>query len=54
MRRLPKVLAPAYNSIYENQDSHAGPSAEIWQRVVEFQGEVAPSAARALLKIAFS
>jgi len=30
------------------------PSAEIWQRVVEFQGEVAPSAARALLKIAFS
>jgi hypothetical protein len=28
--------------------------AEIWQRVVEFRGEIAPSAARALLKIAFS
>jgi hypothetical protein len=30
------------------------PSAEIWQRVVEFRGEMAPSAARALLKIGFS
>ena len=30
------------------------PSAEIWQRVVEFRGEVAPSAAHALLKIEFS
>jgi hypothetical protein len=30
------------------------PGAEIWQRVVEFQGEVPPSAARALLKIEFS
>src|ERR1700689_1772014 len=28
--------------------------AEIWQRVVELRGEVAPSAARALLKIEFS
>jgi hypothetical protein len=30
------------------------PSAEIWQRVVEFRGDIAPSAARALLKIGFS
>ena len=30
------------------------PSAEIWQRVVEFRGEMAPSAARAPLKIGFS
>jgi len=30
------------------------PSAEIWQRVVEFRGKIAPSAARALLKIGFS
>jgi hypothetical protein len=28
--------------------------AEVWQRVVELRGEVAPSAARALLKIDFS
>jgi hypothetical protein len=30
------------------------PSAEIWHRVVEFRGGIAPSAARALLKIRFS
>ena len=30
------------------------PGGEIWQQVVEFRGEVAPSAARALLKIEFS
>jgi hypothetical protein len=30
------------------------PSAEIWKRVVEFRGEISPSAARALLKIGFS
>jgi len=30
------------------------PGAEIWQRIVEFPGEIAPSAARALLKIGFS
>jgi hypothetical protein len=30
------------------------PSEEIWQRALEFQGEIAPSAARALLKIEFS
>jgi hypothetical protein len=29
-------------------------SAEVWQRVIEFPGEIAPSAARALLKIGFS
>ena len=29
-------------------------SAAIWQRVVEFQGELSPSAARALLKLQFS
>ena len=32
----------------------ADPSAELWQRVVEFRGEIAPSAARALLKMGFS
>jgi hypothetical protein len=30
------------------------PSAAIWQRVVEFNGELSPSAARALLKLHFS
>jgi hypothetical protein len=29
-------------------------SAAIWQRVVEFQGELSPGAARALLKVQFS
>lgn len=30
------------------------PSADIWHRVVEFRRDIAPSAARALLKIGFS
>lgn len=30
------------------------PSAEVWQRVIEFPGAIAPTAARALLKIGFS
>ncbi len=30
------------------------PSAAIWQRVVEFQGKLSPSATRALLKVQFS
>jgi len=30
------------------------PSAAIWQRVLEFQGELPPSGARALLKLQFS
>jgi hypothetical protein len=34
--------------------SNPDPGVEIWQRVVEFPGEIAPSAARALLKLGFS
>jgi hypothetical protein len=30
------------------------PSIEIWQRALEFQGAIAPSAARALLKLEFA
>lgn len=30
------------------------PSAAIWQRVLDFQGDIPPSAARALLKLQFS
>jgi hypothetical protein len=32
----------------------SNPSAAIWQRVIEFEGELSPSAARALLKLRFS
>ena len=32
----------------------SNPSAAIWQRVIEFNGELSPSAARALLKLGFS
>jgi hypothetical protein len=32
----------------------SNPSAPIWQRVIEFAGELSPSAARALLKFRFS
>jgi hypothetical protein len=34
--------------------SNTNPSAAIWQRVIEFQGKLAPSAARALLQVRFS
>ena len=30
------------------------PSAAIWQRVIEFNGDLSPSAARALLRLRFS
>ena len=32
----------------------SSPSAAIWQRVLEFDGELSPTAARALLKLRFS
>ena len=34
--------------------STTDPSAAIWQRVIDFQEELAPSAARAILKLQFS
>jgi hypothetical protein len=37
-----------------NDKLTADPSAAMWQRVIRFEGELSPSAARALLKLRFS
>jgi len=36
------------------QTSSSAPHAAIWQRVIEFEGELSPPAARALLRFGFS
>jgi len=38
----------------KNKKGTADPNVELWQRVVEFQGDLPPSAARALLTLGFS